>query len=308
MRTQNCGSARYAGLIVLLAFLVGWGILAVPSRGLAQNETGGVSVLPLVHGMIHGMGMNGLSAAALHAVAKQDAGQSASPAATPSSGASSSAASPSGAPPTAATPATAPAQPQPVFKLPEGDGKAVVLDNCQDCHTLKILPKMHKSVDGWKNTVQTMIDNGADIPADKIDTLVQYLARNFGPKSAPTAAGAQAAPVTPAPMAVAPPGAPPLAPPLAPVQAKAVNLPDGDGKAIATQKCQACHSLTTVTTARMDLGDWKDTVQTMIDRGANVPADKIDTLVQYLARNFAPKPADTPARASGTSSTATQAQ
>jgi hypothetical protein len=28
----------------------------------------------------------------------------------------------------------------------------------------------------------------------------------------------------------------------------------------------------------------------MIDRGANVPPDKVETLVQYLAKNFAPKP------------------
>ncbi len=38
------------------------------------------------------------------------------------------------------------------------------------------------------------------------------------------------------------------------------------------------------------LDEWRDTVDTMIDRGANVPMDQVETLVKYLAKNFAPKP------------------
>ncbi len=53
-----------------------------------------------------------------------------------------------------------------------------------------------------------------------------------------------------------------------------VELPEGEGKAIATENCQACHKLTNLTKAHKNLDDWKDTVQTMIDRGANVPPDK----------------------------------
>ncbi len=77
-----------------------------------------------------------------------------------------------------------------------------------------------------------------------------------------------------------------------------VELPEGDGKAIATENCQACHKLTNLTKAHKSLDDWKDTVQTMIDRGANVPPDKVDTLVQYLAKNFGPKDPSSPAPAS----------
>jgi mono/diheme cytochrome c family protein len=84
--------------------------------------------------------------------------------------------------------------------------------------------------------------------------------------------------------------------PPAPAGQKPVELPEGDGKAIATEYCQDCHRLTNLTKAHKSLDDWKDTVQTMIDRGANVPADKVDTLVKYLAKNFGP--ADSPAPAS----------
>jgi len=206
----------------------------------------------------------------------------------------------------------APAQPQPLqpkVDLPEGAGKAIVLKNCQDCHTLKILPKTHKSAADWKDVVLTMIDNGADVPPDKIDTLFQYLAKNFGPQSAPATPDAQTPPAaTPAPAADAMPPAP--------EQAKTVELPAGDGNAIATQNCQSCHALTSLTTAHMNLKDWKDTVQTMIDRGADIPADKIDTLVQYLAKNFGPHPvvpptpttAAAPMPTNGAPSSATPAQ
>jgi hypothetical protein len=36
------------------------------------------------------------------------------------------------------------------------------------------------------------------------------------------------------------------------------------------------------------LDDWKDTVQMMMDRGSRLPPEKVDALLQYLAKNFAP--------------------
>jgi mono/diheme cytochrome c family protein len=186
----------------------------------------------------------------------------------------------------AAPPAAAPAAQKPV-DLPEGDGKPIATEYCQDCHRLTNLTKAHKSLDDWKDTLHTMIDRGARLPDDKIDSLAKYLAANFGPKAdAPPAGGS-----TPPP-ASSPDASTPAAP--APAKAAVVELPEGDGKAIATENCQACHKLTNLTKAHKSQDDWKDTVQTMIDRGANVPADKIDTLVQYLAKNFGPKDAAAP--------------
>jgi cytochrome c5 len=208
-------------------------------------------------------------------VASQDAGQAAPPAAT--------------------------AAPKPV-ELPEGEGKPIATEFCQDCHRLTNLTKAHKNVDDWNDTIHTMIDRGARIPDDKIDMLAKYLAANFGPKDAASAANA------PAPTSAVPAAAPaaatasdaPAAGTPAPAKAAVVVLPDGDGKAIATENCQACHKLTNLTKAHKSLDDWKDTVQTMIDRGANVQPDQVDTLVQYLAKNFGPKDASaTPSSATG---------
>ena len=169
--------------------------------------------------------------------------------------------------------------------MPDGDGKPIATEFCQDCHRLTNLTKAHKNLDDWKDTIHTMIDRGARIPDEKVDTLAQYLSVNFGPKDA----SAPAVPSAPSPAAA------PAVP--APAKAAVVELPEGDGKAIATENCQACHKLTNLTKAHKSLDDWKDTVQTMIDRGANVPADKVDTLVQYLAKNFGPKDSAAPAAA-----------
>jgi cytochrome c5 len=181
------------------------------------------------------------------------------------------------------TPA-APSQPKPVVELPDGDGKAIATEYCQDCHKLTNVAKARKAPDDWRDAVQTMMDRGARLPQDKVDALVAYLAKNFGPK---TEVAQDAAPPATAPPSVAAPSQP----------KPQVELPDGDGKAIAMEDCQACHKLTNLTKAHKSLDDWRDTVQTMMDRGANVPPDKLDTLLQYLAKNFGPKtpaPAGTP--------------
>lgn len=174
----------------------------------------------------------------------------------------------------------APSQPKPIVELPDGDGKAIATEFCQDCHKLTNVAKARKAPDEWHDTVQTMMDRGARLPEDKVDALVAYLATNFGPKTEVAQDTAPAAAVPPSTAVASQPK-------------PQVELPDGDGKAIATENCQACHKLTNLTKAHKSLDDWRDTVQTMMDRGANVPQDKVDTLVQYLSKNFGPKAAAT---------------
>lgn len=258
MRTP---AKRLSVLIAILAALVGAGILTTPSKGHAQNATfqGRVSLGALVHGL------HALPAGAPRTAPGQEAGQA------------------------AASPAASSA-PKPV-ELPEGEGKPIATEYCQMCHKLTNLTKAHKNLDDWKDTIHTMIDRGASVPDDKIDALAQYLAKNFGPQAASSSAATQpAAAASPAPSSGTASSASTAANP--------VVLPDGDGKEIATENCQACHKLTNLTKAHKSLDDWKDTVQTMIDRGANVPPEKVDILVQYLAKNFGPKDASAPAASS----------
>jgi len=231
---SNLIFSRRASFIIALASVLGFAVLAMPSKSRAQNEA-----------------------------TPQDSGQG------------------------TVTPAP-PSQPKPAVELPEGDGKAIATEFCQDCHKLANLAKARKAPDDWHDTVQLMMDRGARLPQDKFDTLVQYLAKNFGPQAAAPAAGS-----TPA---AAPLSDPPAATPAQ--TPKAVELPEGDGKAIATEFCQDCHKLTNLTKAKKAADDWHDTVETMMDRGARLPQDKIDTLVAYLAKNFGPK-ADAPISGTG---------
>ena len=184
----------------------------------------------------------------------------------------------------AAPPATPPAGSSKLKpgELPPGDGKAIAEQDCALCHALTNLTEASKSLDEWRDTVQTMIDRGASVPGSDLDTLVHYLAKNFGPSAAAPAAGAQTAPGSPAPSAAAPPSAP--------ARLKPGELPPGDGKAIAENFCALCHTLTNLTEASMSLDEWRDEVQTMMNRGAAVPPGGVDTLVRYLAKNFGPKP------------------
>ena len=235
MHLSNFNFPRWAALVIFLALILGFGVLAAPSKSLAQNGP-----------------------------AAQDAGQ-------------------------ATTAPSSPSLPKPAVELPEGDGKAIATEYCQDCHKLTNLVKARKASDDWRDSVQTMLDRGARLPQDKIDLLVQYLAKNFGPQtnapSAGTAPAATASSDSPAATATQPP--------------KPVELPEGEGKPIAMEYCQACHKLTNLTKAHKDSEDWNDTVQLMMDRGASLPQEKVDMLVEYLARNFGPKTAAPP---SGTAS------
>jgi len=192
-----------------------------------------------------------------------------------------------------ATPSAVPPQRKKV-ELPEGDGKAIAEKSCHECHELTNLTHASKSLDDWRDTVKVMLDNGADVPMDKVDILVEYLAKNFGPKSAPAASSAPAS-SSPSPASTD-------APPSNASHAIAAELPDGDGKEIATASCQACHKLTNLTSAHKNTEDWRETVQLMMDRGAEVAPDKVETLVHYLARNFGPKDAAPGSGATSTSS------
>jgi len=237
-------------LIVFLELILGLGVLVRPSESLAQNRIsiGAISVDPRIDAI------RANPSAPLYAASNQDASQ--------------------------AAPAYSPSQAKKI-ELPQGDGKEIAIDYCQDCHLLTNLTKAHKALNEWKETVQTMMDRGARLPQEQVDTLAQYLAKNFGPQTAAPSGDPQAAPTA----AAAPADTVSRVRP----QSKAAELPEGDGKAIATENCQACHKLTNLTNAHKTLEQWKETVQQMMDRGAIVPEDKVDTLVQYLAKNFSPK-------------------
>ena len=69
-----------------------------------------------------------------------------------------------------------------------------------------------------------------------------------------------------------------------------VQLPDGDGEATVQAACAVCHSMNQVTNAGHDREEWTTVLHMMVNVGAPVPEDQFDTVVNYLSKNFPPKP------------------
>ncbi len=65
-------------------------------------------------------------------------------------------------------------------------------------------------------------------------------------------------------------------------------FPDGPAKAVADQACLKCHSTDIVRQQRLTEKQWTANVTKMIGWGAEVPEDRREELVRYLAKNFGP--------------------
>lgn len=70
-------------------------------------------------------------------------------------------------------------------ELPAGVGREILVASCLDCHQLGGLAlfKGFYTRDSWRALVISMIDNGAELDADEVEVLSDYLAQYFGPES-----------------------------------------------------------------------------------------------------------------------------
>jgi cytochrome c5 len=66
--------------------------------------------------------------------------------------------------------------------LPPGPGKDAFVSACSSCHGTDIVTAERKTADGWKDTVVDMRNRGADFSDQDQEKIIQYLAKNFGPK------------------------------------------------------------------------------------------------------------------------------
>ena len=68
--------------------------------------------------------------------------------------------------------------------LPEGKGKQLVSDTCSACHGTDLLFQFRDDKTdraAWKDEVDKMVDRGADIKADDMKAVLDYLAKYMGP-------------------------------------------------------------------------------------------------------------------------------
>lgn len=86
-------------------------------------------------------------------------------------------------PPAAAAPAPADqsASTQPVDEWPSGAGKQQFLQICSSCHSPENVIGHNQDTSGWTDTLNQMIQNGAQGSDDDFSAVLQYLVTNFGP-------------------------------------------------------------------------------------------------------------------------------
>ena len=66
--------------------------------------------------------------------------------------------------------------------LPEGKGKDLLQKICAECHGIDIIVSQTATKDGWASIVDSMVARGAGGTKEELDTIVDYLAKNYAPK------------------------------------------------------------------------------------------------------------------------------
>lgn len=82
------------------------------------------------------------------------------------------------------------------------------------------------------------------------------------------------------------------------VTASPQDLPDGKGADIARNRCLLCHEADVIVAQKLSRPGWVREVEKMVRWGAVVKDEEKDTLVDYFAARFAPRPVATAAAAS----------
>jgi len=82
----------------------------------------------------------------------------------------------------------------PAAAMPDGAGKPIVQRACSACHALTVVTSKHASQKEWDQVVNQMVSRGADLTDDEIDTVIAYLAKNYGPLDQKATPPTEAAP------------------------------------------------------------------------------------------------------------------
>ena len=61
---------------------------------------------------------------------------------------------------------------------------------------------------------------------------------------------------------------------------------DDKGKALVQSKCTVCHGLEEVQAANLDKAGWKELVESMRTKGADLKDEEVPVIVNYLAKTY----------------------
>ncbi len=138
--------------------------------------------------------------------------------------------------------------------MPEGEGKAMVTSVCSTCHSLGTVLNHRGNQEEWEQKVNEMISRGAQIFPDEMETIVGYLAANYGSRQMASAAPSVSA-----------------------------------GQQLFQEKCFQCHGDTMWRDLKQDRRSWEGTLYRMVGRGALWTEEEIGQMAGYLASAHGPQ-------------------
>jgi cytochrome c5 len=64
--------------------------------------------------------------------------------------------------------------------LPDGPGKAILLNTCTMCHDLGRIKSGRRSSEEWEETLSSMLNEGAPLSDEQFPVIHDYLSKHFG--------------------------------------------------------------------------------------------------------------------------------
>ena len=141
--------------------------------------------------------------------------------------------------------------------LPEGKGVEIARDKCVSCHEADLIVSQRLSRPGWVREVEKMIRWGAVVSDAEKEALVDYFASHFGQLRTNQTATAS---------------------------------DESRGKEIFESKCLLCHEADLSQQQRLSRPGWTREVEKMVRWGATITDAEKESLVDYLFKNFGPRP------------------
>ena len=152
--------------------------------------------------------------------------------------------------------------------------KSLYESSCTQCHGLHMIEKTRNGRSGWEDTVHKMVIAGAQLNADEMELVIDYLFRHYGPGMG-----------DPMKTGILPPDSPLQTD--GPISSENITLPEGEGMDLVQGYCNLCHDLGRVVATRRSADDWRYYTKNMLARGdVTITAKKIEIIVSYLNRHF----------------------
>jgi mono/diheme cytochrome c family protein len=155
--------------------------------------------------------------------------------------------------------------------LPGGEGRALVVQACVQCHDFKNIVSQRKTPAAWRRTVDEMAWRGAPLMPGEAEVISNYLAKSLGVDKPAAQPGKDARTGD------------------ADEAKLAAYLPKGEGRALVLQSCVECHDLESIVLMRAAPGEWRRTVDKMVRLGAQVSPREAERIASYLGSSFSPK-------------------